>query len=404
MALMANPCLELTTHLLAARRYCPCCSYLQEHVTRLLQLLPYANPTQLVLNTAADLDLPPEVLALQYQELSMAFQATLGTHITAKPFHHLLQRLRHSSNTSSQQPQQQQPGTASAFQHVLQTSAGLTELLQQWGSLLGPELAHAALQDTPQLLDASIDRAQVNLRWLQQQLGLSPVAGMLLAGSCGQLLLLPPEQLAANYASLRYLLQQLLGWRRQQLHSALCNVPQLLVMQPQQCAGAWQRVQQLARRRIAWLQELSAAEAPLVTSVLAAQRMQLAMLQYAADTGDLGGRGLGQVLQLQYVEFVSSCPGFRTWRAMAPGRWRFEAVRAASRDNSSAGNGSSEIVAAGGAAATGAAAEVAEAEGLSRTGAVAGSGLQRRVLAEDASGRPVLVAVGGPLGPFDRLA
>ncbi|KAF6252384.1 hypothetical protein COO60DRAFT_1704328 [Scenedesmus sp. NREL 46B-D3] len=342
-------------------------SRLQESVTRLLQLLPAAHPTQLLLDTAADLDLPPELLALQYQELGMAFQASLGSQITAKPLHHLLQRMR----------------------------------------LLGPELAHAALQETPQLLDAPLDRAQANLRWLQRQLGLSPVAAMLLAGSCGQLLLLPQEQLAANYASLRYLLQQLLGWRQQQLHSMLCNVPQLLVAQPQQCAGAWQRVQRLARRRLAWLRELSAAEAPLVTSVLGAQRMQLAMLQYAADTGDLGSRGLGQVLQMPYVDFVSLCPGFRTWRAMAPGRWRFEAAAAGSVGRSGTGDGGSEGAAAGEAPAA-TVAQVgepgAQGAGVKSTDAAGGSGLRRRVLAEDASGRPVLVAVGGPLGRFDRLA
>jgi hypothetical protein len=383
------------------------CRFLKSQIARLLQLLPSANATQLLLDSAADLDLPPEVLALQYQELDMVFQNTLGSHITAKPFHYLLTRLRLSSSnsSSSSKQQQQQIGTSSAFQQVLQTSAGLCQQLQQFADILGPELAHSALQETPQVLDASLDRAQANLRWLQQQLRLSPVAAMLLAGNCGQLLLLPIEQLAANYASLRYLLQQLLGWRQQQLHSALCNVPQLLVMQPQQCAGAWQRVQQLARRRIAWLQELSAAEAPLVTSVLTAQRMQLMMLQYAGDTGDLAGRSLNQVLQLQYVDFVSKCPGFCTWRAMAPGRWRFEAVRTAGRDGSGLQDSSSAagIAGEGAAAATEA---IDEASGFcSRNrGAALGGELQRRVLAEDASGRPVLVSVGGPLGPFDRLA
>jgi hypothetical protein len=365
---------------------------LQKTITRLLQLLPAANPSQLLLDTAADLDLAPEVLALQYQELDMAFQASLGSHITAKPLHHLLQRLRRSTSSS-----QQHEGSRSAFQQMLQTSAGLTEQLQGLAGLLGPELTHAALQETPELLDASLDQAQLNLIWLQRQLGLSPVAAMLLAGSCGQLLLLPPEQLAAHYAGLRHLLQQLLGWRQQQLHSTLCNVPQLLMMQPQQCAGAWQRIQQLARRRLAWLKELSAAEAPLVTSVLCAQRMQLAMLQYAAETGDLGRRDLAEVLRIPYVEFVTACPGFRTWRAMAPGRWRFEAAAATSRERNRADDADSGSGAA-------AAADAGQGADVNRTSANSGDLLQRRVLAEDASGRPVLVAVGGPLGPFDRLA
>jgi hypothetical protein len=368
---------------------------LQEHITRLLQLLPAANPSQLLLDTAADLDLAPEVLALQYQELDMAFQASLGSHITAKPLHHLLQRLRSTTASS-----QQHKGSRSAFQQMLQTSAGLTEQLQGLAGLLGPELAHAALQETPELLDGSLDQAQVNLRWLQRQLGLSPVAALLLAGSCGQLLLLPQEQLAAHYAGLRHLLQQLLGWRQQQLHSALCNVPQLLVLQPQQCAGAWQRIQQLARRRLAWLKQLSAAEAPLVTGVLCAQRMQLAMLQYAADTGYLGSMELSEVLRMPYVEFVTACPGFRTWRAMAPGRWRFEAAGAASMGMSAAGDADSDSVAAAAAADD----DEGQRNGVKRTSASSGKVLHRRVVAEDANGRPVLVAVGGPLGAFDRLA
>jgi hypothetical protein len=342
------------------------------------------------------MDLPAEVLALQYQELDMAFQASLGSHITAKPLHHLLQRLR------SSQPQE---GSRSAFQQMLQTSAGLTEQLQGLAGLLGPELAHAALQEAPELLDASLDQAQLNLMWLQRQLGISPVAAMLLAGSCGQLLLLPQEQLAAHYADLRHLLQQLLGWRQQQLHSVLCNVPQLLVAQPQQCAAAWQRIQQLARRRLTWLKELSAAEAPLVTIVLCAQRMQLAMLQYAADTGDLGRRELTEVLRMPYVEFVTACPGFRTWRAMAPGRWRFEAAGAASMRENRTGDADSGTAAAADEDDDDDDDDDDEGQGADLKRPSAGSDvLQRRVLAEDASGRPVLVAVGGPLGPFDRLA
>lgn len=373
--------------------------HLEASIGRLLQLLPGISPTQLILDTAADLDLPPEVLALQYQELDMLFTASLGSHISAAPFHHLLQRLR-SRSSSSSGVQQEVAGDAatsfSAFQQVLQTSANVSLQLQSLAAYLGPELAHTAVQAAPQLLDVPAEQLQASLQWLQQQLRLSPVAAMLLAGGFGELLLLPAGQLQHNYVNSRYLLSQLLGWQVQQVRTMVCNSPQLLVADSQQCALNWQKVQRLARRRLAWLKELSAAGARLVTLVLCAQQVQLVKLQYAADTGDLAGYGIGQVLEMEYADFVAACPGFRTWRAMAPGRWTYFRASGSGGRGDAANSGS--IVDAAGKAGGSGGGGAADSRS-----AAAGVDMQHQVLAVDKSGRPLLVAV-GELGPFDRLA
>lgn len=401
-----------------------CCSYLEDTIGKLLQLLPRTpyTPTQLLHDTAADLDLPPEVVALQHQELDMLFQTALGSKITCKPFHHLMDRLRRHLAASDQgnqgvqqsseqlTPQQEQLVSGSAFQHVLQTSAGVSQQLRALRQLLGPEVAHAAVQTTPQLLEVPPAAVQASLQWLQQQLGLSPVAAMLLAEQQGGVLLLSTPRLEQNYSNLCYLLQQLVGWRLRQVHSMLYNAPDLLTSDSQQLARNWQQIQRLSRRRQRWLRELAAAEAPLLSAVLSCQRRQLLMLQYTAEAGALKDKSLMQMLRMDYVDFVRACPSYRTWRSMAPGRWRFVATSGGLR-------GPSRIQASSSESSSGWQGDKTQSIGASipaeqtLDAASNSHGSQgytplkspQKVLAVDSLQRPVLVQVGS-LRPPDRLA
>lgn len=322
----------------------------------------------------------------------------------------------------------QQRSTGSAFAQVLQTSAGITEQLEVLKQLMGAELAHAAVSNTPQLLDAPAAHVHASLQWLQHQLRLSPVAALLLAEQQGQVLLYPVARLEQNYSNICYLLQQLVGWRLQQVHSLLCNAPELLIRNSQQLATNWQQVQQLSRKRLSWMKELAAAEGPLLTVVLSCNRRQLLMLQYTADSGELKGRGLLQILRMEYADFVKLCPGFRTWRSLAPGRWRIVEVwggATSSRDDVnnavklSASRGSllgpmNAVAAANGATDKEPIAERVTAGssnsskgGSSSSSSRIASSLEmkpvRKVLAVDKFNRPVLMQV-GELGPYDRLA
>eukprot|EP00878_Enallax_costatus_P012149 GHUV01012686.1.p1 GENE.GHUV01012686.1~~GHUV01012686.1.p1 ORF type:complete len:554 (+),score=180.02 GHUV01012686.1:1134-2795(+) len=395
--------------------------HLEFTVKKLLQLIPRSSapsPTQLVLDTAADLDLPAEIVALQYQELGSLFKACLGTWITQRPFHHLVQRLRRRSQWQPQQQQQQpqqqqqQPVFDSPFKQVLDASAGVSEQLSALKQLLGPELTHSAVLHTPELLDAPVAQVQASLQWLQHQLRLSPVAAMLLAEQHGQVLQQPVARLEQNYSNLCYLLQQLVGWRWQQVHSMLYNTPVLLVKDSQLLASNWQSVQRISKKRLPWMKELAAAEAPLLTSILNCNRRQMLMLQYAAETGDLKSKGLLQILRMEYADFMRICAGFRTWRSMGPGRWRI--VEASSSAGTSGGNSEQrndsnnlpEVTQSAERAAVSQqrhADEQVHAISSNQEGAAAVMKPYRKVLAVDRLNRPILVQV-GELGPYDRLA
>eukprot|EP00879_Flechtneria_rotunda_P010232 GHRR01010698.1.p1 GENE.GHRR01010698.1~~GHRR01010698.1.p1 ORF type:complete len:542 (+),score=183.51 GHRR01010698.1:54-1679(+) len=394
--------------------------FLETAITKLVRLLPNSNPTQLVLNTVADLDLPAEVIALQYQELNSLFLNVLGSHLTAKPFSHLLQRLRQcqQQQTVARHPAVQPQGQLvrhipikavpitdalqqhhtpavhdSSFKQLMETSAGVADQLAALQDLLGPELAHAAVQTTPQLLDTPIQQVRCNLQWLQAQLRLSPVAAMLLAEQHGKVLIEPPTLLEYNYRNLCYLLQQLLGWRLQEVHTLLYNEAQLLQMDSQQLAGRWQRVQKASRKRIAWMQELAKASASLVAAVLTCQPWQLSILQFVADTNDLKGKSLQQVFNMGYVDFVTSCPGFRSWRAMAPGRWKIvdsKNSRVRLIDGTQLGSDMSAADSLGGSMSV-------------QDWALDAPRLKKKVLAVDELDRPILMQV-GQRGPYDRLA
>lgn len=382
----------------------------------MLQLLPRGStpdPTQLALDTAADLDLPPEVIALQYQELGSLFQACLGTWVTQKPFHYLVQRLRR--RPQQQYHQQQPPLQDSAFKQVLETSVGVSDQLNSLKQLLGPELTHSAVQHTPELLDTPVAQVQASLQWLQHQLQLSPVAAMLLAEQQGQLLQQPTAVLEQKYSNICYLLQQLVGWRLQQVHSLLYNSPEQLIKDSQRLASNWQRVQRISKKRLAWMKELAAAEGPLVTAILSCNRRQMLMLQYAVETGDLKGKGLLQALRMDYADFVRICPEFRLWRSTAPGRWKIvETIGSARGTNSSAEQSTTAMNLPGVAGSSGSAAAsqqvdtayTAEDRGASSRNKQADAAAMkpyRKVLAVDKLNRPVLVQL-GELGPYDRLA
>jgi hypothetical protein len=310
---------------------------------QLLQLLPGSPPTQLLLDTLADLDLPPEILALQHQEADAAFRACLGAHVTPAALHHVLQgwrRQHQQEQPHTEEPQQQQQqhwpaagGQLGPQQHQQQSQSArqdrqlrppLTQQVAAMAELLGPEVAYAALQHTPELLDADPARILANLRWLQQQLQLSPVAALLLAQTAGSVLLLPSRVLEARYSNLCYLLLQLLGWKLRQAHTLLCNAPQLLGSESATLASNWQLVQQLARRRSGWLEELAGGSQGLVAAVLGAEQRALQQLRYAAEARELQGCGLVRVLRMPYVDLLHACPGFRVWRSAVPAekqRW-----------------------------------------------------------------------------------
>jgi hypothetical protein len=239
--------------------------------------------------------------------------------------------------------------------------------------VFGPEVVHAAVDSTPGLLDADPASVLANLRWLQQQLHLSPVAAVLMAEPAGHVLLLSSSVLDARYSNICYLLLQLLGWRLSQAHTLLCNAPQLLGIESARLASNWQLVQQLARLRSVWLEELANATPNLVIAVLSAEQRQLQQLRYAAEARELQGLRLVQVLRKEYVDFVYACPGFRVWRSLVPGerrRW-----------------------------------SVVEAGCIVVPDSVLGAGDRHcvgEVLAADNRGQPVLIQV-GDLSPSDRL-
>jgi hypothetical protein len=350
----------------------------------MLVLLPGRHrPTQLLLNTLADLDLPPEVLALQQQELDATFRGALGCQATPRVYHHLMQRWRRQQ-AQKQQAKQQQPAASDDSSTPPELSAQLQALQQ----LLGRELVAAAVEAAPALLDAHPSRPQAVLQWLQLQLQLSPVAALLLAEAAGELLLLPVSVVEGRYTNVCYLVQQLLGWRLQQVHTLLCNHPRLLLQPSARLAASWQRVQQLARRRAAWLEELANAGQGLVAAVLGARQRQLQQLRYAADAQELRGRGLGQVLALSYADFLVACPGFRVWRGMLPAeprRWSLV------DDDDDGGEEAGPCVV------------VVSTQEEADAAAAAAAGHQRgQVLAVDRRGQPVLIQV-APLGPHDRL-
>lgn len=402
--------------------------FLQHRIDRLLQLVPKVHPTKIVMDTMADLQhVPVEVVALQYQEFDLLFNSTLGTHISGAPFHYLMQQQQQQQQHHQAGQELQIEAAAVANQTAVQTRllAGLPAVnfgpqeQQEWTiqqmhaqdgiakqllllkQLLGAELAHAAVHNTPNLLAAPIQQIETNLQWLQWQLRLSPVAAMLLAQQHGSVLLLPPTQLQSNYSNLCYLLQQLLGWRIQQVHTLLYNSPQLLTASSKTLASNWQTAQWCCRRRSAWARELAAASPTLVTDVLTGQQHQLLMLQYAADTGDLRRHSMIHILHdTPYVDFVVKCPGFRLWRAMGLGRWRLEfgaAQTAATAFGRTGGIGSNGDVLSGDAQSA------VDVSSHIHPGADAGMEPPRdSVLARDALNRPVLVQV-GQLGPNDRL-
>lgn len=329
---------------------CHACRHVRRTLEQLLQLLPGFPPTQLLLDTLADLDLPPEILALQHQEADAAFRACLGAHVTPAALHYMLQGWRrqrqeqpHTDKLQQQQQQQAQgqqqqqwpaaggqlgPQQQSQQQQLArqarQPRPPLTQQVAALAELLGPEVAYAAMHDTPELLDAQPARLLANLRWLQQQLQLSPVAALLLAQTAGGVLLLPSRVLEARYSNLCYLLLQLLGWKLRQAHTLLCNAPQLLGWESAVLANNWQLVQQLARRRSGWLEELAGGSQGVVAAVLGAEQRALQQLRYAAEARELRGCGLVRVLRMQYVDFLHACPGFRVWRSAVPAekqRW-----------------------------------------------------------------------------------
>jgi hypothetical protein len=204
---------------------------------------------------------------------------------------------------------------------------------------------------------------------------LSPVAALLLADTAADVLVLPNSVLEARYSNLCYLLLQLLGWRLRQVHTLLCNAPGLLRVDSARLAANWQLVQQLARRRSVWLEELAGGSQGLVVAVLGAEQRQLQQLRYAAETRELQGLGLAQVLRKEYVDFVFACPGFRAWRGLVPAekqRWSLVEIGRC-------------IVAAG---------EHHPVKGLPQQ--------RGRVLAVDSKNQPVLIQL-GELGPSDRL-
>lgn len=364
---------------------CVCIFIVHRHVlqtlSQLLMLLPGHPPTQLLLNTLADLDLPSEILALQHQEADAAFKDSLGAHVTPNALHNILQRWR-------QQQQQQQPeagalGSAAASAVAGQSRSAamsarqpLRQQLLELAEVLGPEVVCAAVEQAPALLSADPAAVMANLQWLQQQLQLSPVAALLLAEAAGEVLLLPRSMLEARYSNLCYLLQQLLGWRLQQVHTLLCNAPQLLSYESARLSSNWQLVQQLARRRSLWLEEVVAGTSQsLVVAILSAEYRQLQQLRYAAEAREMQGKALVQVLKKDYVSFVLACPGFRVWRGLAPAdRQRWSLVE----------DGSCLVVAAS----------------LSTSSQTQGGG--GRVVAADARGQPILIQL-GDLSPSDRL-
>jgi hypothetical protein len=392
------------------------CRHVLDTLQRLLQLLPpgscwpHHQPTALLLNTLRDLDLPPEILAVQQQELDAAFMAALSCRVRPAMFHHLTQRWRRQQRGSSDQ-QQQQPGDArptlfgAGTAGPLVSSSGgrpspaagepahLGAQLQSLRDLLGPELAAAALDATPSLLDAPPSQLAGNLWWLQTTLALTPAAALLLAEAAGGLLLLPLPVLQARHSNIVYLLQQLLGWRLRAAHSLLCNHPRLLLLPSARLAARWQRAQQLARRRGAWLRELAGGEAGMVAAVLGARPRQLQQLRYAADAQELRGWGLGQVLRLPYVDLLRLCPGFTVWRGLAPAE---QPPRCSLVEEEEEKEG--EEAEDGGAAGGSVCRVVAGA-----AGGAAGRPPRGRVLAADARGQPVLIQLRETLGPHDRL-
>lgn len=416
--------LELSTYHNVSPVLPPLCRFVRDVLQQLLQLLPSTPPTQLLLDSLADLDLPPEIVALQHQEADAVFRSSLGAHVTPKAFHHILQRWRQQHQGQWQQPSGQLDGTSNPGKLPASVqqwhwpvgqsdTAGVTPqrqqqqqlqeqqysqaapveqaaaeadpgpTLQQLGPLLeqlaaltevlGPEVVHAAVGSTPELLDADPAGVLANLQWLQQQLRLSPVAAVLMAETAGHVLLLPSSVLEARYSNVCYLLLQLLGWKLRQAHTLLCNAPQLLGFESARLASNWQLVQQLARSRSAWLEELANASPSLVVAVLSAEQRQLQQLRYAAEARELQGLGLAQVLRKEYVDFVHACPGFRVWRCLVPAerhRW-----------------------------------SVVEAGCIVVPDPVLGAQDRRhlgKVLAADKRGQPVLVQV-GDFSPSDRL-
>lgn len=387
---------------------------MRERLSQLQQLLPGGPPTQLLLDTLADLDLPPEILALQHQEADAVFQEALGAHVTPAVLHHLLkpwrnqqQEMQHIMPGQQQgtqkgqgqlgdsnvqhwqwpagqevmQHQQWSPApvrTAAAERGAVAATTTLGRLRQQLTALsdvLGPEVVHAAVCSHPELLDAQASQVLTNLQWFQHQLRLSPVAALLLADTAADVLVLPNSVLEARYSNLCYLLLQLLGWRLRQVHTLLCNAPGLLRVDSARLAANWQLVQQLARRRSVWLEELAGGSQGLVVAVLGAEQHQLQQLRYAAETRELQGLGLAQVLRKEYVDFVFACPGFRAWRGLVPAekqRWSLVEIGRC-------------IVAAG---------EHHPVKGLPQQ--------RGRVLAVDSKNQPVLIQL-GELGPSDRL-
>jgi hypothetical protein len=375
---------------------------------QLVQLLPGVPPTQLLLDTAADLDAPPEILALQHQEADAAFLASIGAHVTPAALHHVMQRWRQqqheqwqlgiqddaAADAGAAQQWQWPAALTAARQHgepggsaAAPPAAGdggahaagtmrtrpLLEQLMLLSEVLGPEVVHAAVSKCPQLLDAEPAGILANLQWLQRELRLSPVAALLLAQKAGKALLLPSSILKARYSNLCYVLLQLLGWKLRQVHTLLCSAPQLLSAESASLAHNWQFVQGLARRRSMWLEELAAADQALIIAVLGASHRQLQQLQYAAEARELQGQRLVHVLSKPYVDFVFACPGFRVWRGLMPAeKQRWSLVE------------SGCIV-------------QPEVHGSNKQPQQQGT-----VLAVDTKGKPVLIQVGA-LGPSDRL-
>lgn len=266
-------------------------SELEPDARQLLRLLPSQPPTQLLLATLSQLPhRSPESIALAISSLEPAVRRVLGSGLTGPLLDELLLCMDQGISSSTSSSGRSSSGRGSSRRGHNGSTAWLEERLAGIAALLGPELAHGALQLAPGLMRVSQEDLAARMgaisELLQQQ---QPVDAALLAGRHAQLLLLAPERLFEVGEELRDALGEWLGWPRgKALHFMVWN-PHVLVEAAQQPLGGlenrgagvkggpsaldsmgmhWEEVRRLAARRERWKAAIGRARYPLVAAAL----------------------------------------------------------------------------------------------------------------------------------------
>ncbi len=322
---------------------------LRQGVQALLALLPQYDGTTMLRAALPELQLQPQLLALQYMELQELFAFAFDANLPPAVFSYLARAAAGggggggevSSRTGAgapaasaasapsaaaapaaaaaaaaeEQQQDEELAGAAAPRDVASIQARLAALVQGFGR----EVAYVALGATPQLLALPPQALRRRHAELAALLRLDGVRALYLLQQHGALLLLPLAAARARHAALG----PAIGWPQEEGARLARHDPGLLLQESGVLAAKWARLRQLGAARRQWARELGAGGLAFASDVLRAGEEEYDRLEYLSAAGLRQGARLRQVLGESAEEFGVACPRFRRWRVLrAEGRGR----------------------------------------------------------------------------------